>query len=208
MINKIFANWSGARKLIFQITLLVFAILTSTQQSFAEGSRCKCDFAQKPWEAYGTRAACSAVTTNGKTSCNISFGGTGADPKLITQILVQNPKEYERKVNATLIKYLNASQENDQRTLTHAEFISTALPIFMRGAYLREGVHKNLKGLDTAVLSFTKKQASQISDVFRGEKPPFKSKELNAEFSVEKGVVTADYEGIRIITVFLQAPES
>ena len=183
--------------------LIALGIGGFTPQGYASDIRCQCSFAKPPWKAVGTRAACSAVTSNGRTSCNISFGGMGADPKVVFEVLGLQPKEYERQANSLLIRYLQAVDEAPQ-SLIAPEFIRLALPSFMRGAYLRPGVTENLKELDEAVISFTEKHAKQIAEVME-QRTHSEFKEKHATFTVMNGAVVVDFGGVRIVTIFLPA---
>lgn len=48
-------------------------------QALAAEKRCSCKFVDPSWEAFGTNAACATYTTKAGKSCEIAFGGLGAD---------------------------------------------------------------------------------------------------------------------------------
>src|SRR5438552_2137660 len=58
---------------------------------------CPCTFKEAPWEAYGTKAACTTITRKSGTSCEIEFGGVSADPKIAAQVLGLDPSAYTRE---------------------------------------------------------------------------------------------------------------
>ena len=123
----------------FVAVFLGLAVFVSSHTSGAE-KNCECDFSEAPWEAYGTKAACTTWTRESRRSCEIAFGGLGAEPDLVAQVLGRDPKEYLDDVYTTIQSYFAALQANDTKTLTSPEFVQHVLPIFMRGAFLREPV--------------------------------------------------------------------
>lgn len=173
-------------------------------ESFASDIRCQCGFAAPPWKAVGTRAACTAVTSNGRTSCNIAFGGTGADPRVVQDVLKVAPGEYNRKATDLLITYLRFVNENP-KGLSNAKFIREALPSFMRGAYLRPGVTARLGDLDAVVIAFAERYAGQVAEIMASDKEAVFEVEA-AKFTVTGGAITVDFDDIRIVTIFLPGP--
>ena len=86
-----------------RISVLAFALLAALGWQFssdvapawAQGPVCPCKFRESPWEAYGTKAACTTYTRKGGTSCEVEFGGVGADPRLVAQVLAIDPSRYQ-----------------------------------------------------------------------------------------------------------------
>ena len=115
-----------------------FAFAIGFAQAQAPG--CPCTFKEAPWEAYGTKAACTTITRKGGTSCEIEFGGVSADPKIAAQVLGLDPSAYTKDAYEILGQFLRYLRDNKREALAEPKFLSIALPIFMRGAYLRRSL--------------------------------------------------------------------
>ena len=172
-----------------------------------QGPICLCEFKEAPWEAYGTKAACSTFTRKGGTSCEIEFGGISADQKLIAEILRVNPTAYNAEAYNNLITFLQYLKEGRKLQLLDPKFISTALPTFMRGAYLRGPLDDNTiqqaRSLDAAIKSFFEKYSDQVSSVFRGSSPEFSTEIGNATFTVGKGYIVVKHPAGILITRYI-----
>jgi hypothetical protein len=181
----------------------IFAASTSAQSS------CPCSFKDPPWEAYGTKAACTAIVRKGGTSCEIEFGGISADPKVAAQVLGVNPADYTRQMYDVLQQFLQYLRDNKRDALADPKFLATALPSFMRGAYFRHPLNdeniSQARSLDAAIVTFLAKDAGQVSKVFLGGAPPFKDTFNGATFSVERGSLTVDHPFGVLITRYMPA---
>src|SRR5262249_2276738 len=114
-----------------------FVVCPPIQALAHEQKACECKFSRPPWEAFGAKAACSAFTRPGKTSCNIEFGGIGTDTKIAAEILGLDPTTYKRDTYDQLTTYLQLLRDDKKAQLIEPKFLSRALITFMRGAYLR-----------------------------------------------------------------------
>lgn len=162
---------------------------------------CECQFKDKTPKAYGTKAACTAVTNTGRTVCNISFGGMGAEPHLVRQVLNQDPGQYDARARGLLIEYLK--RMSDRQALAERAFLEAALPVFMRGAYLRadNGID-DLKGMNDAVEKFVKKNIEKIAAAFLGGSE-YKDEIAGVTFFVSRNTVSAAQNGTYVYTVFM-----
>jgi hypothetical protein len=175
----------------------------------AQAPGCPCRFKEAPWEAYGTKAACTTITRKGGTSCEIEFGGVSADPKVAEQVLGLKPSEYSRQVYEVLGTFLRYLRDNNREALADPKFLSTALPIFMRGAYLRQPINNDgisqAKSLDSAIMAFLEKYSDQVSKVFLGGAPDLKVIVNDANFTVGRGYVTVNHPFGFLITRYMPA---
>jgi hypothetical protein len=176
--------------------------------AFAQMKKCTCDFAESKWEAYGTKAVCATFMHKGRTSCEVEFGGFGADPNVISA-LGGNPADYQMKRAQALTRYFQDVQNNNRDDLFDPKFLQTILPFLMRGAYLRPMADvpiDNIKRLDSAVVTFVEKNSSDVSDTFRGRKPPFSKQWDEAKIEVGRGFMTVDHPAGRIAVIYF-SPE-
>lgn len=188
------------------LTVALFVVTTTFPQAiFADEPTCQCHFKDPQWEGYGTHAACSAIMSNGDKTCNVSFGGTGADTSVVADILKRDPADFARQVTGAMATYLAAAQKAPS-AVNDPGLIRTALPMFMRGAYLRKSVATDLRQLDKAVVQFSEKYATKIADVFNRRQDPFVVEEAGAKFFVGRGFVTVTFQNIEMTTVFSWAP--
>jgi hypothetical protein len=184
-----------------------FVFMTGFAQ--AQAPSCPCTFKEAPWEAYGTKAACTTITRKGGTSCEIEFGGVSADPKVAEQVLGLKPSEYSAQVYEVLGTFLRYLKDNKREALADPKFLSTALPIFMRGAYLRRPINDDsisqAKSLDSAITTFLGKYSDQVSKVFLGNAPELKVTVNDANFTVGRGYVTVNHPFGFLITRYMPA---
>lgn len=174
----------------------------------AQQAECVCQFKESPWEAIGTRAACAALMRPGNTSCVIEFGGLGADPGLVKEIIGADPEEYREKVFENLRIYLEALRKKDIETLTDPRFIREAVPIFVRGSMLRtrkdlDDVINQIRQMDLVIVSFFEKFSDKVSEVFKREADPYTAKFQEATFSISERSVNVEYKGTRVVVVFM-----
>lgn len=178
--------------------------------------RCQCEFADPQWQAYGTKSPCSIWMDEGRKSCEIEFGGLGADPDMIAKILGREPSEYYAEVSEIVRAYLELRGKRDL-ALTSPEFIQKALPALMRGAFLRgipaEEPMEDWKNLNAAIETYFKEFSVETSEIFRGSKDPMDRRSEDFEipipgvlFHTETGVVVVELKGKKVsgtlVTVF------
>jgi hypothetical protein len=184
-----------------------FIFFIGSAQAQAPG--CPCTFKEAPWEAYGTKAACTTISRKGGTSCEIEFGGVSADPNVVEQVLGLKPTEYFPRVYEVLGAFLQYLRDNKREALADPKFLSTALPIFMRGAYLRRPVSDDrisqAKSMDSAIMAFSEKYSDQVSKVFLGSAPELKVTVNDANFRVGRGYVTVDHPFAFLFTRYMPA---
>lgn len=200
---------------LFSLLVGFFIAVSLPTPVHAQVKRCQCEFADPQWQAYGTKSACSIWMDEGKKSCEIEFGGFGADPDMITEILGREPLEYYAEVSDIVRTYLELRDKQDP-ALTSPEFIRKALPVFMRGAFLRgspaEEPMQDWRNLNAAIIAHFEKFSVETSKVFRGSEGPMdhKSEEFGIPgvlFHTERGVVVVELKGEKVsgtlVTVFL-----
>jgi hypothetical protein len=199
-----------------RISVLTFALIAALGWQFSSGmaparaqGSCPCKFKEAPWEAYGTKAACTTYTRKGGTSCEVEFGGVGADPRLVAQILAIDPSRYQTETYDLLSRFLQYLRDNKKEQLVEPQFLSAALLVFMRGAYLRgplDGDALNqTKSLDAAVRNFLEKYSGQISKVFTGSDKEFSEPIGNANFTVGKGYIIIRHTAGLLTTRYIPA---
>ncbi|MDA9475058.1 hypothetical protein XI03_11215 [Bradyrhizobium sp. CCBAU 65884] len=198
-------SYKGRYKTI--TTLLISAVLFSfaIASAQAQSPACSCTFKEAPWEAYGTKAACTTITRKGGTSCEIEFGGLSADPRIASALGID--ADDPSKVYQVLETFLRLLRNNDRATLSQPRFLSEALPIFMRGAYLRPP-HGDLnagqvRSLDRAVKMFADKYSDQVSKVFLGSTSEFSTTIDEASFTVGPGYVVVRHPFAVLVTRYL-----
>jgi hypothetical protein len=187
---------------------LYFAIVVGFAQ--AQSSICPCSFKEPPWEAYGTKAACTTIIRKGGTSCEVEFGGISTDQKTAAQVLGVNPAEYTGQVYEVLGAFLQYLRNNKREALADPKFLSVALPIFIRGAYLRRPLNdddvRQARSLDSAIKAFLEKYSDQVSKIFLGNAPPDLKVTVNdANFVVGRGYLTVSHPIGFIVTRYMPA---
>src|SRR5882724_9031039 len=170
------------------IAIIVVAMFNP--RAMGQQKRCECTFKDTTYEAFGTDAACTAQSRRNDTSCKISFGGLGADPKMLQQVLGLRPEEipsYNANVFTVLITYLQALKDKNLLVLADPAFIEQAFPIFMRGAYLQSNSEIDAaRRLDSDVMMFTKEHAKDLGQFYSGKGPEFVTSAGGTKFSVTK----------------------
>jgi hypothetical protein len=199
----------GCQKIVTILVLTTvswyFAFAIGFAQAQAPG--CSCTFKEAPWESYGTKAACTTITRKGGTSCEVEFGGLSADPKIAAQVLGLDPSAYTRNVYETLGLFLQYLRDNKREALADPKFLSTALPIFMRGAYLRtphgELNLSQVRSLDSAIIIFADKYSDEVSKVFLGGAKDFSITIEDANFRVGRGYITVRHPFGLLVTRYM-----
>jgi hypothetical protein len=186
------------------VALTALGLYFSASPAFAQIKRCTCDFADNNWEAYGTKAVCATFMHNGRKSCEVEFGGFGADPNVISAV-GGNPAYYQIEQAKALTRYFLDVQNGNRDDLFDPKFLETILPILMRGAYLRPMADIPLdaiKNLDSAIVTFLEKNSSDVSNTLRGLKPPFSKQWADAKIDVDKGSMTVDHPAGRVGLIY------
>ncbi|WFU32388.1 hypothetical protein QA635_38925 [Bradyrhizobium brasilense] len=183
------------------------AILTPAPAA-AQVALCKCKFAKPPWEAFGTKAFCAAKMRPGLTTCEIAFAGFGADPKLVASVVGRDPVEYQQDVLDVLKAFEQYVAGNRAVGFTPS-FLSKALLVLMRGAYLRgpqdDKEIEQTKLLDAAIRGFLEKYSAQVTDVFLGKSPPFSTEVADAKLQIGRGTVNVEHAAGTIATIYIPA---
>ncbi|SDD81390.1 hypothetical protein [Kordiimonas lacus] len=173
----------------------------------AADKRCECNFRDQSWQGYGTAAACSVWMYKDKTVCEVEFGGFSADRQMLADLLELDWKAYENRRFEIFSYYYHQFTNRNRKGLSDPNFLQAAIPVFMRGAYLRKHEHSlsagSLKALDGAIAAFFEEHAHRVSDVFLGMAPAFEASVSDAGFTVDPGVVTVTFEGTSITTIFI-----
>ena len=198
--------WSTSLSLLAVVWSLV---LGPFEPAHAQG-RCECRFADSKWQAFGTNAACTAFMGRSRTSCEVAFGGLGADVNVARSVLGSAYPEYQTQIIGVLRQYLDLLERNNRDGLADPKFIRTALPIFMRGAYFRvprdDADAAEARILDAAVTGFFDKYSDDVSRVFLGKKEAFSTSVNDTKFEIGKGyIVLDDSLGGRLITSYMPA---
>ena len=196
------------KSLVISLCILLFLFPSIANSKKIE---CQCEFSEKPWEAYGTNAACVTYSKKNRTSCEVEFAGLSYDKNLLENVLGFDSIKYRDLVFKVAGKYIEALRTDNKELLTDSEFIKTALPIFMRGAYLRKPTNQqidkkweqNLKNLDNAIISFFNNKANDIGSVFEGKKQLFETKYEGAYFIVGQGYVKVYFEDAVLNAIFI-----
>jgi hypothetical protein len=101
-------------------------LIGSASPSMAQIKICECKFRDSQWQAFGTKALCSAWMRPGRTSCVIDFGGIGADPKLVEEVLGIKQSIYKRETYNVVVTYLEHLRDNKIDEVIDPKFLSRA----------------------------------------------------------------------------------
>jgi hypothetical protein len=191
-----------AASIIISIFFTGFLVATP---AIAQTKRCTCDFADSKWEAYGTKSVCATFMHKARTSCEVEFGGFGADPKVMSTLGI-DPAAYQAERVKALTTYFQSLQGRPQE-LFDPKFLQTILPIIMRGAYLRpmnDVSPDGLKDLDSTVIGFfaDEKNATIIREVFLGGSS-YSTSYKAAKIEVKRGYVIVDHPVGRIVVIYV-----
>jgi hypothetical protein len=179
-----------------------FLLLLHSVTALAQGPACRCNFAQPPWEAYGTKALCVTYSRKGRTSCEVSFAGAGADMKIASQVLGIDPAQYKRDLSTVLGSFVEYTTEGRVPLTSSPDTLANSLLVLMRGAYVRGPLDdpKVMQSLDSAIKSFLEKYRAQVTGVFVGKDPPFKAEVNDARFDVGRGYIVIEHPAGTLIT--------
>lgn len=193
---------------IFFVRLAVLGFCLVAAPALSQTKKCTCDFANSKWEAYGTKAVCATFMHKGRTSCEVEFGGFGADPHLMSRLGL-DPVSYQAERSVALGRYFQDLQKDDRNDLSDPKFLQTILPIIMRGAYLRpmnDTPIDQIKDLDATIVRFLDgKNASDVSNTFLAKSPPFTREFNGAKFEVGRGYMIVDHPVGRLTVVYFPA---
>jgi hypothetical protein len=201
------------------VTILVNAVsltiitavstLLPAQPAGAQERKCECKFADPNWEAFGTKAGCSAYVRKARTSCEIEFGGISAEDQLVEDVLGINPQLYRKELYSLLSDYLVYLRDNKREQLARPEFLQRSLLIFMRGAYLRGSPdireREQIKVLDATVRAILEKLAPQIAEVFLGRIGGFSTEINDAKVSIGRGFILIELPDRQLFTRYFAA---
>ena len=139
----------------------------------------------------------------GATNCEIAFGATGYDTRLLAVVHITSASYRDFVFNLTQ-QHLEALRRGDIASISRPEFLVEAIPAYMRAAYLRAGIDADpMVELDLEVAGATKEYAQQVSDVFLNGKEPFEvAWRDNGRFRAERGAVRFEWKGKAISVVF------
>jgi hypothetical protein len=201
-LRKVFPSWPSC---FWRVAVAgpFFAAMLSGQAL----ARCDCEFDKRPYEAFGTKAACTIYMLKSKTSCNVEFGGLGTDMKVARAILGLDPNIYKKQVYDVLVTYLQLLRDEKTSDLVDPKFLATALLYMMRGAYVRSGNDgERIAVFDRTLRDFLEKYSGEISAVFSGTKGEMSIEFNNAKFLVGKGhIIVEGADGAVLITEYLPA---
>lgn len=172
--------------------------------------RCKCRFTTPEYTAVGTKAACVALMDPGGKSCVIEFSGTGANRELVEQLTGISREQYARIQSDVSFAYAKAFVSNDFSEIRSPKFITMAVPVLARGAYLREQIsdskYGDIKAIDSALENFSKENAEQISQIFLSESEILNTEYGKFQFSVGNGYVNIMTDNKSEIVVVVAPP--
>ena len=196
------------------VWVLVIGSLVATSSirpafSQAKAQGCECDFSDPQWKARGTNAACSVLMHPGRKSCEIQFAGIGANPNLISKVLGRDPKSYRDETFEVINIYFQYLRDNRRDSLSDPKFITRALPVLMRGAYLSgssiisDSELVQIIALDKAVIEFLEKYSATVSNVFLNKQAPFRAQVDAGKFEVGNGSIVVDHPAGLLITIYI-----
>jgi hypothetical protein len=201
-------SFVGGRRSALGAILCVLVLIPTFEPALAQQRPCECYFKDPAYKAIGTKAACTAWMGKGKTSCEIEFAGVGADTNLISTLIGRQPAAYRREVYDVLSVYAQYLRDGKRDDLLSSQFLQRALPIFMRGAYLRNSQGRQLgeiKEMDSRIAAFVEKFAPLISDVFQGKNPGFSTEIPPTKFTVGRGYILVDDPAGDLIQLYMSA---
>ena len=141
---------------------------------------CRCHFDTNRYSAIGTKAACNAFCYN-KKDCEIAFSALGASDSSVFTAVGLNVEKYRSASYRITATHIEALAKRDIKKLSSVEFLTEALPLFVRATYFRGSVVKTftidkMMEFDKDITGFLKKQTPTIAGVFSGEKKPLNGK--------------------------------
>lgn len=185
----------------------VFLILLFATIAYASEERCRCTFDDPNYTAIGTKEACTAIT-RGKKNCEVRFGATAFNEDLVQKVIPQ--KDYASFRNngfdITFI-YLDALRRNSLSKLKNEDFLSKAIPYFLRSAYLSTTEPllpiSDLQALDQRIDAyfFKNKNLSKAEKIFNNKLEPSNEQFDETTFEIGKGYIVITSGDLRIVTV-------
>lgn len=197
------ANGKSCAPLAIQRLALALLFACAPTLAPAQTSGCHCDFSDSKWEAYGTKAACAIFMHKGRTSCEVEFGGYGADAKVVNALMSFAVFSQERA--QTMGRFLADLQNNDRDDLFDPKFLQKILLLISRGAYLRvsnDAKPDQIKSLDGSIREFLDRYSIRVSEVFRGKTGGFVESVGGTKFEVSRESITITHEIGRIVVVY------
>jgi hypothetical protein len=197
----------SCRRAIAGLISFLLPMLAAAPGQAGDQIFCQCKFdPSSGYSAVGIRSACSSFTK--EKSCKIAFGGLGSQGAIAAQIGVDPSKLRDEAFRLTF-QTLEADLRNQPEQISTPAFLQEAIVVYMRAAYLREGVDvdpSTLRDLDEQVQSFAKEYSSEIADVFQSKREPFDRpwKERH-RVEVQKGAVRFTYDQrMVVVAVFFR----
>jgi hypothetical protein len=145
----------------------------------------------------------------GGKECEVGFGALGAELNAVKQVDPKGVEAYQHTAIASTVSYLNKLDKNPKE-LTDPEYLSVALPLFLRSAYLRGNgkLDDDLIELDHIINAyFSVENCKEVSAMFsKGEsasKELFKDSYKGATVLISNRSVTVMYKGRQVTTVFM-----
>jgi hypothetical protein len=186
--------------------LVVASPSTQSEQAKAERTKnCQCQFDTNNYEAFGTNAACGIAMSNKSHTCEISFSGTGASPKVLKDILGDAAARNQLDMASRIFeRYVEYARTGDKKSLLDPRFIQDSLVVLERAALFRESAVRAklpLQAIDNLFLEFSRKQSEQIAKAFAGNTPPFTVPQGDDTFFVGEGYVELDFHKITTVRV-------
>jgi hypothetical protein len=127
----------------------------------------------------------------------------------VASVVGGDPAEYQRDVLEVVRAFEQYVAGDKTAGLNTPGFLSKALIVLMRGAYLRgpqdDKEIQQTKLLDSAVRSFLEKYSGQVTDVFLGKSPPFPKEVADAKFQIGRGTVIVEHAAGTIATIYIPA---
>ncbi len=139
--------------------------LAQAVQAQAPLKPCACAFSDSNFSAYGTKAACTAIMFGGNR-CEIVFGGTGQDPKIVSEVAKEPPDSYRKRSAEITVDYLRRWASGDVKAIADPAFLRDFLPFVLRSAYLRPNplTGEELRTFDTIVVKFVSEKAPELAE--------------------------------------------
>ena len=137
-------------------------------------------------------------------------GALGYDQQLISKL--SNDKEYRAHAFAATMQSLQALQDHSIEQIANRQFLQTAIPLYLRAAYVRAGNGLDadtLQALDKEVIDVSNEYAEQIADVFKGTQKPFEKRWRERHILiVQKGAIRFVYNNEIFLDAVFFSPEA
>jgi len=194
---------------------IVHAQAQTAQTKSAQSKNCECEFDTKDYEAYGTNGACGIFMYNKARTCEVSFAGTGANSKLLKDLLgdsaVQNQFAVALQIFERYVAY-GRGVEKDPKLFADANFIERSMVVLERAALFREssvGTKLPLKDIDALFVNLSKESSKRIAETFAGTGGPFTIEmDKDVIFFVGRGHVELNFHKIAKVRVVYFSEET